>query len=81
MEMQTHHPAKENVMSKFINAIAIAALATGIFIGNAALARSTDEGLEAIQPKGHGPQTVLGALPDICATACTDTTDQPVRPA
>ncbi len=67
-------------MSKLINLIAIATLTAGLT--TSAFARSTDESFEAVQPKGHGPHTVVGAAQEICAgLACTGTQDQPVRSA
>ena len=68
-------------MSKIIVIIATAAIASALFLGNAALAKNTDEALDALQPKGHGPSTVLSVIPDLCVSACIDSSDQPVRAA
>ena len=66
-------------MSKLTSAIALATLASNLFVGNALFAKDTNEGLEEIQPIRPSPRSVLGALPIMCASEYTETADQSVR--
>jgi hypothetical protein len=61
-------------MSKLINTIATAALTTGILFASSVFAKTTEESLEAVQPKSHGPHAVLGAAQEICAGVCSGKT-------